>query len=105
MEMATFKTQREWILHETTAHAALGTQRITTGECPFCLIKVQKPDKMLARHMCRHMRELSLASLPASEFDEDEDEVKNINNNKRGLQENSEEEESDNDVDSCSEQS
>jgi hypothetical protein len=75
MDTNTFTSRRDWLLHETTVHPAQATQRATTGECPFCLKKVQMSDKTLARHMCRHMRELSLASLPPSESTENEDEI------------------------------
>lgn len=46
---------------------------------------VQRPEKSFARHLGRHLRELSLASLPAEEATEDE-ELKAGRYGKRGVE-------------------
>ena len=45
-------------------------QRIETGKCVICSINIQQPGKHLARHIGRHLREFSLASLPPLEEDD-----------------------------------
>ena len=69
----TFKSHRDWSNHEFKAHAEFSKRRVDTGKCPICSVSVQQPDKYLARHVGRHLREFSLASLPPLEEDEDEE--------------------------------
>lgn len=63
MNLKTFNSRREWSKHETTAHEGPFKKRLQSGECPLCL-KTISPAKYLSRHIGRHLRELSLASLP-----------------------------------------
>jgi hypothetical protein len=72
----TFKSRREWSKHESTAHEVEFKKRLGSGECPLCLNDIS-PAKHLSRHIGRHLRELSLASLPpVGMSDEQEDKPK-----------------------------
>ena len=47
-------------------------QRTDTGECLICSINIRQPEKYLDRHISRHLREFSLASLPPRDADDEE---------------------------------
>ncbi|KAH7409117.1 hypothetical protein BKA64DRAFT_387875 [Cadophora sp. MPI-SDFR-AT-0126] len=71
--MSTFKSKREWTNHEMTKHRDLYDDLIQVSRCPLCLLEFIAPKKALYRHLGRHLRELSLASLPSLDTTIDEE--------------------------------
>lgn len=71
----TFKSRRHWSTHESNAHPDLYKSRTDARKCPICSIAIRQPEKYLGRHMCRHLREFSLASLPPLDADDDDEET------------------------------
>ncbi|PMD29367.1 hypothetical protein L207DRAFT_521047 [Hyaloscypha variabilis F] len=70
--LKTFKSRLEWTKHEVTIHEAEYQKRLKAGICPLCR-KAVYPAKQLSRHLGRHLRELSLASLPPIGIPEEEE--------------------------------
>jgi len=71
--LKTFKSRLDWSKHESSVHEAEFQKRLAAGVCPLCLNAIT-PAKQLSRHIGRHLRELSLASLPPGRTSVEEEE-------------------------------
>jgi hypothetical protein len=70
--VTTFRSRGDWSKHESGVHEAQLKSRLETKRCPLCLTSVVST-KQLFRHVGRHLRELSLASLPTLEGPDDDE--------------------------------
>ncbi len=71
--LSTFKSKREWAHHELTVNRGVYEERLKLSRCPLCFLTFTNPEKGLYRHLGRHLRELSLASLPPIDTPNDDE--------------------------------
>lgn len=60
-----FASKREWITHQNS-HNLFNKSELDVETCPFCLKKFTSHQAKLYSHVCHHMEDIRLLSLPPS---------------------------------------